>query len=155
MATNKKPRKRYRPMRMRVAPLQMLGERDPTPLEADQTRDLMIGAHSALAAVESGVGTEEDVATLACTSNIALILCEQGFGTEYIPEVQEAQRHIVGLDERARDRQSILLSGPGIIACRRLLELHDAQLGLPECSVGRLRAAMRVVLDRMAQGHVT
>jgi hypothetical protein len=154
MPANKRPRKRFRPRDYQVAPLQMLAELSNEPLVADEVRDLMIAAHSALESIEKGHAQEEDIVMLAAASNVSLILAEHGFGPEHIPEVKEAQRHIVGLQERFNSKQSIALSGPGILACRRLLELYDAQVEHPEVNKGAMRHAMRLVIERMKAGHV-
>lgn len=159
MPKSAKPRKKYRPSGLsrqdRIAsttlPLRLASGHK---LRADQVRDMLLAAGTALKSVEMGKATENDLHQLAFTSNVSLLMAESGMGPEFIPEVKEAQEHIVGLITRHNRGESIVLSGPGIQSVRRLLELHDAQVGHEDFTEGLAYQAVRAVLQRMYQGHV-
>lgn len=154
MAKNSKPRKKYRPLRAQVDPLLMLRAHSTQRLGLDQVRDLQIGAHSSLMAIERGSGTQDDMEQLAITSNVALIMAEGGLGEEFIPEVKEAQRHLLLLQKRLDESGKVGLTGEGMQAVRRLMELHDAQLDHPDCTEGRMTRVLLEIQDRMDAGHV-
>jgi hypothetical protein len=124
------------------------------PMEREVQVDLGIAYREALQAVMSGSGTEVEAHTLACGANVALILCEHGFGTEYLEAVKAAQRAIVALMARGRACGRWVLDGPGIRACQELVELHEAQMDMPECTQGLVSAVMVELHRRIAIGAV-
>lgn len=159
MPANRKPKKKYRPQSLSREDAQnaiflKLREASHERLHPSQVRDLMIAAHSSLAAIETGRGRQEDAFQLAFTSNVALILAEKGMGAEFIGEVKEAQDHIMALLARIDRKESIALTGPGIQSLRRLLELHDAQVSHPDMTEGLAYRAVSTILKRMAEGDV-
>jgi hypothetical protein len=153
---SKKSRKAYRPRGYLVNPLHVLNaaQQQVDPLVESEIRDLQVHAHVSLKSIETGHGEENDIMRLAIVSNIALILSEHGLGPDYIPEVKEAQRHIVALQDRWNTSGHAVLTGPGIIAIRRMLELYDAQLEQPELTTQGMARALRVIHDRMVAGNV-
>lgn len=159
MPGNKRPKKKYRPSGLthadRVAstalPLRLASGHKMT---AAQLRDMSLAAHTALRAIEDGNGTENDLHQLAFTSNVSLIMAERGLGTEYLEEVKQGQQHIVELVGRHNRKQSLLLTGPGIVAVRRILELHDAQIEHSAFTEGMAYASVHAVLNRMYAGEV-
>lgn len=159
MPGNKKPRKKYRPKDLsradRIAstmlPLRLASKQG---LSFDQVRDMNIAAYGALDAITRGVGTEDSLHQLSFTSNVSLLLAERGLGPEFIPDVQEAQTHILGLIGRHNRKESLLLSGPGIQAVRRMLQLHDQQISNEGFTEGMAYGAVKAVLERMYAGDV-
>lgn len=169
MPTSKKPRKRYHPKfdnlrgpaRDRARALAFndghvltLRKASQQKLDGDQVRNLQLLANSARDAMEKGKGTQQDVYYLAFVSNVCLLLCERGIGPEFIDEVRLAQEHIVGLLTRLNRGEHLTLTGPGIAAVRRLLELHDAQVAVPDYTEGLAYSVVHEVLSRMAAGNV-
>lgn len=75
--------------RQTLDPMAWIAKR--TPLADDQQRDLGIAYHASLQALLRGHGTEQTWATLACSLNIALILCEQGICAGGIETIKLAQ----------------------------------------------------------------
>jgi thiamine kinase-like enzyme len=151
---NKKPRKKYRPLSYHLNPLAMLSDHSQQTMNESELTNLMIAVHSSLKAIEEGKGIEEDIIHLAVASNIVLIFAEHGLGEEYIPEVKLAQRHIVNLQELWRQEKRAVLSGPGMIAIRRMLELHDEQMKHEGANEANMRKAMRLIYARMQAGNV-
>ena len=121
-------------------------------LAVDQQRDLAIGYHGSLEAIRSGKGVESDAHTLAMASNVALMLCELGLGGDRIEEVKAAQAHIVAMMDRAEQTRRYAFTGPGLIACQALLELHDAQLESSDCTEGLMLCALEEIRRRIAVG---
>jgi hypothetical protein len=163
MPGNKKPRKKYRPTAAtrhgRIAlsaEAQGLSLRGASRerMSAGQLRDLNIAVMSGLDSIIKGTGKEEDVYHLALASNVALVLAEDGMGPEFIPDIKEAQGHLTNLVERINRKESLLLTGPGIEAVRRLVQIHEVQVEHEDFDEGRMFRAYRTILERMAQGHV-
>lgn len=154
MAKNRRPRKAHRPLAYQVNPLAMLRDHSKATLSLAQLRDLMIAVHLSLKAIEDGQGREEDVIQLAVASNVALILAEAGLGREHIPDVKEAQRHIVRLQELWNQWGRVDMDGDAKDAIVRMLELHDEQIAHPDCTEDKMRAALRLIHARMVAGHV-
>jgi hypothetical protein len=123
-----------------------------TPLAVDQQRDLAIGYHGALEALRTGNATEADAHTLAMASNVCLMLCELGLGSDQTDAVKEAQGYIVAMMDRADLFGSYAFTGPGLKACQVMLELHDAQLESPDCTEGLMLAALAEIRRRIAIG---
>jgi hypothetical protein len=93
-------------------------------LSKRQLTELGIGYHGALSSLTGGRGSDADLYTLACASNVALTLCEIGYGADEIEDVKRAQDLLIALihDDRC------VLRGPEIKQLQSLLALHDAQL---------------------------
>lgn len=154
MPGNKKPKKQYRQKYFSCNPLAILADHSTEVLNEKQLQTLGIMMHGSLESIEKGRGTEVDVINMAIMSNVALVFAEAGLGTEFTEEVKTAQRHIVGLQARVKAIENIALTGPGILALRRLLELYDAQTADPQYNQGNWRAAMNLITKRMAAGDV-
>jgi hypothetical protein len=160
MPASKKPRKKYRPkvpahtVASANAQAMLLRSRDDRPLDAAMKREAQTAIHMARAAIERGMGTPEDVDAIALSSNIAMRLAEKGVGPELLPQVIEAQHHIVELMARHQRGQPMLLTGPGIKSVRTMLDILDAQLELPELTRGLMYGVMADVIESMAIGNV-
>jgi hypothetical protein len=123
------------------------------PLPVDHRRTLSIGYHGALESMTKGRGTEDDADMLALASNVALLLCEQGFGPNYLGEVKKAQTSLMALQGRFSQLGRYVLDGAGLGQLQTLLELHDAQLAEPDCTEGLLAAALSEIRRRMGAGN--
>ena len=123
-------------------------------LARDQVRDLAIGYHGALEAVRTGRGTQADTSTLAIASNVALMLCEQGLGEDWIDKVREAQDACVTLEHRRQRIGRVVASGTELQRLTALLDLHDAQLESDDCTEGLVMRALREI-ERRAMTSLT
>ena len=168
MPRSHKPRRRYVPKRhgiddtaafsaMRRAADQQRTARATASTERlarDQVRDLAIGYHGALEAVRTGRGTQADTSTLAIASNVALMLCEQGLGEDWIDKVREAQDACVTLEHRRQRIGRVVASGTELQRLTALLDLHDAQLESDDCTEGPVMRALREIERRVRGGDV-
>lgn len=162
MSANKKPRKKYNPTKARKvdafggirALYKTAALNCNDPMDADQLRDLAIGYHGALHSIVTGTGSHDDTNTLAMASNIALLLCEIGVGTEYLPIAKAGQEAVVLLMMRHRTQGRCVATGPELKALQELLELHDAQLESPDCTQARMTAVLDECRKRIRERHV-
>ena len=124
------------------------------PLDPSQLTDLALGYHGALAALTSGRGTWDDCNTLACASNIAVLLCECGFGADELAAMQAAQNAVFVAEQRGKSTGRYLLTGVELRALQELVDLHDAQLAHEECTEGRIVAVLAEIKARKVAGNV-
>ncbi|KAA0089330.1 hypothetical protein CIW54_07645 [Paraburkholderia sp. T12-10] len=97
-------------------------------------------------------GAEEAWHALAATLNIALILCERGFGVEFEGEIKAAMRALMRTKYRQQETGSWVLDGDGIAALRKALAIHDEQVRIAER--GEIRQAIQEVYRRVESGEV-
>lgn len=122
------------------------------PLDGGQVTDLGLAYRMALECLRSGHGQEEHVHTLACTSNIALVLAERGYAVDTIKQIKLAQDGIMRCFGRGRRTGKWGLDGEAITAITQMVALHDAQMKI---ALQRdIRAAIDEVHARMDRGDV-
>lgn len=132
MSRSQKPRRKYDPSRWLRRTLATHAARaDAAPLTGDQQRDLGL---SYWMAFQTMLNSPNDGAwnTLATSLNIALVLCERGFGSEYEPDIKCAQEALMRAIGRHRQCGSWALDGDGIVAIRTAVEIHDQQMRITE-----------------------
>ncbi|WP_426106410.1 hypothetical protein [Massilia sp. TSP1-1-2] len=83
--------------------------------------------------------------------NIAMLLCEEDIGAQYLDLFIAAQEAIFRAWMRGERTGSYRLDGPGIAVITEALEVHDAQLDVS--LRGDLAKAERTMLERMAEGN--
>lgn len=122
------------------------------PLDPHAMTDLGIAYWAAFHQMLHGSAREEDWAMVTCSLNVAMVLCEQGFGAEYEPYLVKALDGAFRSKVRADGLKVWRYDGEGINAIREALEVHDEQVKL--ATKGELRAAMQEVLHRIETGNV-
>lgn len=149
---SKKPRKKYNPNRFfaRIA-ANAERRRDANPLTGDQLTDLGLAYRLSFQAMLNG-GSESAWHSLAASLNIALILVERGFGSEYEPQIKAAMQALMRTKYRQAQTGSWALDGDGIAALRDALDVHDAQVEVAERA--EIRAAINEVYRRVDAGDV-
>ena len=127
MANNKKPRKTYRPKRVLQNPLEyvMLGVK---PAAQDAQTKLKLGYHMAMTSLTKGEGTTTDWQIVSDAMNVAMVLCEMGYGEEYLPDLTVAMQAMLAVRDRYKNGASLLFRGEEMQAVTLGLELHDAQV---------------------------
>jgi hypothetical protein len=122
-------------------------------LGADQVRDLVIAAWSALDALPTGRGEECHIHTLACVANMSLLLSEIGYGAEALEDIKRGQDAVVSVMGRYARTGRAGCSGQELQLLRTLVDVHEQQLSLSPTRDEMLRviAEMR---RRMAAGEV-
>lgn len=152
MSRSQKPRRKYDPNRaIRRVVSTHAARIEAAPLAADQQRDLGLAYHLSFEAMLRG-GAEEAWHALAATLNIALILCERGFGVEFEGEIKAAMRALMRTKYRQQETGSWALDGDGIAALRKALAIHDEQVRIAER--GEIRQAIQEVYRRVESGEV-
>lgn len=152
MAGTKKPRRKYDPARWLARSVSRAeNRRDSNPLKDDQQRDLALCYHISFENMLKR-GNEEDWYVLAATMNVALVLAEQGYGAEYIPEIKSAMESLMDLKYRADRTGQWAFDGAGIKHMRIALELHDQQCAL--ANRGEIKKALKAIVKRANEGHM-
>lgn len=152
MPGNKKPKRKYSRDRF-VSRLIAGSERriDARELNETQQRDLGLCYHIAFENMLKR-GSEEDWYVLAGSLNVALVLAEQGYGVEFIPDVKAAMEGLMDCKYRADRTGRWAFDGAAIQAMRRALELHDQQCALAKRS--EIKKALQMITERANAGHM-
>lgn len=119
----------------------------------DQITDLSLFGHSALQALERGQATDIDVNNLAVITNVAMMLCEIGYGVEVIDTMIAGQKAVVSLQARHKRTGRAVATGPELIAIRDAIELHDQQLSMAP-TAREMRSIMTELRRRLTAGEV-
>lgn len=163
MARSTRPRKKYRPKVARnpVAAFEALNRSHVTAsvlrdfhvvLDADQQRDIAISYAISLDRMSKGTGNEQDLGNLGFMCNVALVLCERGFGVEYQDEVVLAQHALWRANQRKQAGKTLAFDAVVLQAIRRAFALHSAQV--ETAGQGQLVAAGAEVARRQDVGDV-
>ncbi len=122
------------------------------PLSKSQQTEIGIAYHMAFDSMRKGVGQEGDFHTIACSLNIALILSERGYGTDWIDQIKAAQAGLIRCLIRGQKTGSWGLDGPAMTVLAEALALHDEQI---ELATGKeIREAIAEVHRRVIVGEV-
>lgn len=107
-------------------PLSWITQR--TPLADDQQRDIGIAYRASLQAMLRGHGSEQAWSTLACTLNVALVLCENNLMPGAMNTIKFAQQALLRARARAQRTNKWAFDGEGIRVIQIALTAHDAQI---------------------------
>lgn len=152
MAGNKKPRRKYDPTRWLARTVSRAEQvRDANPLKDDQQRDLALCYHISFENMLKR-GNEEDWYVLAATMNVALVLAEQGYGEEYIPEIKGAMESLMDVKYRADRTGQWAFDGAGIQNMRVAIDLHDQQCAL--ANRGEIKKVLKTIIERANAGYM-
>jgi hypothetical protein len=128
MSANKKPKKKYRPKGVVLNPIEYVISGMKPPAEDVKTK-LKVAYHWAMANLTKGRGTPTDWQEVTNTLNVAMVLCERGFGREYLPSLSEAADALVRMRDRYKQEgKSLLFRADEMKAVNEAIDLHDAQL---------------------------
>ncbi len=125
---------------------------DQQPLAGGQVTDLAAAYWLALDAMARGTSGEEEWSVVTCALNVALVLAEQGVGTEYEPDFIAALDGAFSAKVRAQHKGIWRFDGDALLAIRAALGLHDQQIAV--ASKAQLRAALIEVHVRIERGVV-
>lgn len=147
MATNKKPRKAYKPKVNYANPLEAFA---PIRKFESYLIDLKIKNHAALAALVQGTATKDDMMTLVAFSNMTEALWQKGFGKEEYPDVtMEGRYALLSILYRYVEHAKFTPTGPEMNAINEMMDLHDAQMNI--CTVRDVTQAIEHARKRIAQ----
>lgn len=145
MASNKKPRKAYRPKGVILDTVNWVcGGFKPLTSVADENIKLRLRNHLALEAIAKGQATSVDLGTLIAASNMTMALKRCGFGDDYHAIARAGADAI----EALRNSNRLVCTGPELTAIKRMIELHDAQLDIVR--INDLDAALKLTKRKQA-----
>lgn len=156
MATNKKPRKKYRPPAVRISAISpdpvsyVVNGLQPATTAASALCDIGLKNHGAMTALAKGVATKDDVIILINALNMAMALASMGQGSDWLPELRTAMTAL----RDAGKRRKFLLTGVELTALNLALEVHDAQLADPKTTVQMLERAASGLRQLAAIGKI-
>jgi hypothetical protein len=123
-----------------------------TPLASDQQIDIGNAYHLSLQAILRGHGNAQAWATLACSLNIALMLCEQGFSAGHIGDIKHAQTAMLTCRTRAEIHNKYGFTGDEARLVMAACTIHDEQIS--RAGKGQVSEALRILHERIEQGEV-
>jgi hypothetical protein len=124
---------------------------DANPLKDGQQRDLALCYHISFENMLKR-GNEEDWYVLASAMNVALVLAEQGYGEEFIPEIKRAMGSLMDMKYRADRTGHWAFDGAGIQNMRIAIDIHDQQCAL--ANRGEIKKALKAIVKRANEGHM-
>ena len=152
MAGNKKPRRKYNSARFVHRLAQGVERRiDARELTDSQQRDLGLCYHLAFENMLKR-GGEEDWYVLAGSLNVALVLAEQGYGEEFIPDIKRAMESLMSCKYRADRTGRWAFDGDGIQHLRIAIEIHDQQCALAKRA--EIKKALQAITERANAGFM-
>jgi hypothetical protein len=119
------------------------------PVSADPETNIKLRAtnHAAIDELSKGRGTVGHLQILIDAFNMAFVLAKRGKGSDWLPEIGQAQSALRTLAERSKKIGRYTLTGPELAAINLGLEIHDAQLD--NCTVGELGSAVDYIAHRI------
>lgn len=125
MATNKKPRKAYKPKRKVGNLLGYMAKINPNVVTDD-----MLEYRLALESILKGNGTIRDSDMVTGALNACAVLCLQHNWPEYYDIAVLGQRAQTAMTNRVRAGKAILYTGPEMQAVKDAIALYEAQVPL-------------------------
>jgi len=120
-------------------------------LAGDQQRDIGIAYHASLQAILRGRGNDQSWATLSCSLNIALMLCEQGFCAGHMDDIRHAQTAMMSCRARAARHLKYGFTGDEARIVMAACTIHDEQLS--RASRAQITHAIRALHQRIEAGE--
>jgi hypothetical protein len=156
MAKNKKPRKAYKPRPVRLDNIKYVVDYVSPLVDYYDGRDgvlkLRIELHDAINNLRLGKGEHTDFNRLINATNVAEALVILKVGDEHKSVVDDAQKALKTIGERAFNLKSFTPKASELTAINLLAELHDAQLDV--CTLEELDKASQLVRKIIASGKV-
>lgn len=137
-----KKRSKYKPRIQLQDPLNwVLSGLKPLTTANDEVVLLRARNHGAIRAVITGKATIDDADTLLGALNMAEAIARLGIGTDWLPEIAQAQDAL----RSAGNRPSFGFTGPEIEIVNTVMEVHDLQLTNPLCTIDVVAKALAMV----------
>lgn len=124
----KKPRtKKYVPKRVSTNPIYgFFGNMSHN--HYGSLQDTLIANHTALSNIARGVGDAHDWNRLNGAVNMALVMCESGFGGEHYDAFIAGRDAMLAMVRRAIGTERYIFKGDELRALNECMDAHDAQL---------------------------
>lgn len=97
-------------------------------LDAEKRQDWSLDCQTALVLLKNGNGGLEEWGRVTEVLNVALVLCERGFGREYLDAVVDAQEHIFAVKQCFDQTGSWGWSDAANDAINEAIDIYAAQL---------------------------
>jgi hypothetical protein len=154
MATNKKPRRKYRPKPVLQNPVgYVLESMVPIRNHDFPLVTLKIKNSEAMVSLLRGTATKLDMDILIAMSNMTEALWELGFGKEYQNVCVDGRYALLSIANRATQHGRFTPTGPEITMLNTLMELHDAQMEV--INVKDMEQALELVKKKLRAGKDT
>lgn len=116
--------------------------------EVSASATIKIRNHDAMNTLRLGAATRLQIDTIIDAMNIAEALAKRGFGSDWLPELQDAQDKLLGLARRGvANGFRFIVRGDELTALNMAMEIHDAQLEV--VTVKELETAMHDVMENL------
>jgi len=124
-----KKKSKYKPKGIRLDALNwVLAGLKPISSVGDAIVILKSKNHSALTEVVQGRGNRDQVDVLIAALNMCEAYAIHGKGSDWLPEIKEAQNALYEMASRGLGSEKFLFRGPEMQAVNLAMEIHDAQL---------------------------
>ena len=146
MAQSKKPRKKYKPKGVIIDTMTWVqaGLKKVDQIGAGTT--LKIRNHDVMNSLRLGVASRRDIDGIVDAMNVAEALCRRGIGSDWLPEINDAQDKLLTLARRGvANGFKFIVRGEELKALNLGMEVHDAQLDA--VNVRELELAMNDVIE--------
>ena len=154
MATNKKPRRKYRPKAVIHNTLGYVMEGMTRVVDHDYDLTMLrIKNSEAMYSLLHGTAVKDDMDKLVAMSNMTEAFWELGFGKEYQNVCVDGRYAILSIVNRATKHGRFNPTGPEITMLNTLMELHDAQMEI--INVKDMEQALALVHKKLRHGHDT
>jgi hypothetical protein len=136
-----KKRSKYKPKGVRADALSwVIGGFKKVADIPDSGTKLLLKNHVSFDEVREGRGTTAHVDNLITMVNCAEALAKRQLGSDWLPEIREAQDAIFHMAQRGVSGKPFIFTGQELQAVQTILELHDEQL--KNCPVRTLELAL-------------
>ena len=125
---------------------------DSKPIQGEDQTDLSTAYWLAFDAMLRSSSREEDWCVVVCALNVAMVLTERGFGTDFEPDIIKALDGAFRASIRAGHTGKWRFDGEAINAIREALFIHDQQIEL--ATKEEMRSALKEVHSRIDSGMV-
>jgi hypothetical protein len=154
MATNKKPRRKYRPKAVIHNTLGYVMEGMTRVVDHDYDLTMLrIKNSEAMYSLLHGTAVKDDMDKLVAMSNMTEAFWEMGFGKEYQNVCVDGRYAILSIVNRATKHGRFTPTGPEVAMLNTLMELHDAQMEV--ITVRDMEQALARVRLKLRHNHDT
>lgn len=97
------------------------------PMPVQQQVDVALASRASLDEILNGRGVYDHVNDLTCSSHIAIVLAERGYGEEYMPLLLQAHSVVAAWRVLAIAKQTLEAAPEDVAIVREMLDVHEAQ----------------------------
>lgn len=145
MASNKKPKRKYKPKKNLIDPVTWVLAGIKPFKEVSASIDIRIKNHAAMDALRLGKATKADMDVLIGAFNMteAYMKLRPDLGSDWAKEIGEGQDALLAVARRGVKSGRFILKSQELVAMNLVMELHDAQLD--QTTVRDMELAMDII----------